>query len=127
MIMRIVAYGLSSARVEDLCQAYLCCQCGLCSLVACPLNLKPREIYSHILQELMARNIPNPHKRKELEVRPLMKLRKISASGLVNRLELNIYDLKAPWKDVEINPEKIVVPLTQHTGKTGNSCGPSGR
>ncbi len=116
MIMRIVAYGLENASVDDLCQAYLCCQCGICSLVACPLDLQPREIYGGILRELISKGIPNPHKRKPLSARPLMKMRRISASGLITRLELSEYDVKAPWKDMEINPAEVIIPLSQHTG-----------
>jgi len=45
-----------------------------------------------------------------------MKMKRISASGLITRLELSEYDVKAPWKDMEINPAEVIIPLSQHTG-----------
>ena len=122
LIMRIVGYGMEKASINDLCQAYLCCQCGICSMVACPVDLKPKEVYAGILKELREKNIPNPHKQKELTPRPFMKLRRISAAGLVTRLELTGYDVKAPWKDIDIHPGRVKIPLKQHTGV---SCTPS--
>lgn len=122
LIMRIVGYGIEKASVDDLCQAYLCCQCGICSMVACPVDLKPKEVYAGILKELRGKNIPNPHKRKELTPRPFMKLRRTSAAGLVTRLELTGYDVKAPWNDIDIHPGRVKIPLKQHTGM---ACTPS--
>jgi len=122
LMMRIIGYGIEKASIDDLCQAYLCCQCGICSMVACPVDLRPREIYAGIVMELRRKNITNPHKRKELTPRPLMKLRRTSAAGLVTRLELAGYDVKAPWKDMDIHPGKVIIPLKQHTGI---ACTPS--
>jgi len=85
-------------------------------MVACPVDLKPREVYAGILKELREKNIPNPHKQKKLTPRPFMKLRRISASGLVTRLELTGYDVKAPWKDIDIHPGRVKIPLKQHIG-----------
>ncbi|HPZ09785.1 MAG TPA: SLBB domain-containing protein [Candidatus Eremiobacteraeota bacterium] len=116
MIMRIVGYGLENASLEDLCQAFLCCQCGLCSLFSCPVDLQPREVYGGILKELKEKGISNPHKRKDLVPRPFMKLHRISAYGLVTRLEVSEYDVKAPWNDMEFTPSRVVIPLLQHIG-----------
>ena len=95
--------------------AYLCCECGLCSLYSCPEELYPKEACAASRQILREKNIewkgdakPTPHIMQEYRRTPL-KL-------LVRHLGLTEYDQPAPFIDIDYSPKQVLLPLSQHIG-----------
>jgi len=95
--------------------AYLCCECGLCSLYSCPEELYPKEACSASRQILREKNIewkgdatPTPHIMQEYRRTPL-KL-------LVRHLGLTEYDQPAPFIKIDYSPKQVRLPLSQHIG-----------
>ena len=95
--------------------AYLCCECGLCSLYSCPEELYPKEACAASRQILREKNIewkgdatPKPHIMQEYRRTPL-KL-------LVRHLGLTEYDQPAPFIEIDYSPRQVRLPLSQHIG-----------
>ncbi|NCO41286.1 MAG: NADH dehydrogenase subunit [Armatimonadetes bacterium CG_4_10_14_3_um_filter_66_18] len=94
----------------------LCCECGLCSLYACPEDLYPREACQKGKRDLKAKGIKF-RGQPEVRVHPMHKGRRVPLKGLVQRLGLTQYDVPAPFcKDRKLEPEQVTLLLNAHLG-----------
>jgi Na+-translocating ferredoxin:NAD+ oxidoreductase RnfC subunit len=96
--------------------AFLCCECAVCELYACPANLSPRLINIHYKQGLSKegkRYTPNKSEFNALETKDY---RKIPVKRLIAKLGLKEYDKPAPFENLSYEPEKVRIPLKQHIG-----------
>ena len=102
-------------------QAFLCSDCGVCELYACPVGLSPRRMYRALKSELLRQGAPTPYKGLSTRLRPrgAWAGRHIPASHLLTRLGLGPYDQKAPWMSLEFSPRQVTIPLQQHIGVAG--------
>ncbi len=101
----------------------LCCECGLCTLLACPEDLYPREACQQARASLLPdrgrfgpfqESAPvNPH--------PLYPSRHTPLKQLVRRLDLSDYDGPADLRDSGSDPSRLVVLLKQHAGAPASS------
>jgi Na+-translocating ferredoxin:NAD+ oxidoreductase RnfC subunit len=115
LIVRGVSYGINT-DAEIISQAWLCCECGVCDLYACPMDLVPREINA-ILKKLMAdKKIPNPHKRADLQPRWTRNGRQTPMKRLIPRLGLTRYLSPAPLTEIDYQPKSVTLLLRQHLG-----------
>jgi Na+-translocating ferredoxin:NAD+ oxidoreductase RnfC subunit len=98
----------------------LCCECGLCTLYACPEDLYPREACQRVRQEFreMAPEARPPilGRGEEVRVHPMYESRRIPIAQLVRRLGLADYDRPAPLTDAVASPTRVDLPLKQHAG-----------
>lgn len=91
-----------------------CCECALCTMVACPEGLDPRGSTvmekKEILKEIRKGRNPEalPH--------PLYRYRKTPMRRVIQRLGVSEYDREALLSDLEIHPGRVRIPLRQHAG-----------
>lgn len=114
--VRAVQYSIEAREAEHITSAYLCCECGMCELFACPLGIQPRRILADLKAELVRRGIPNPHHRTELTADDVREYRQIPSSRLVQRLGLTAYDREAPLARERVEPLLVRIALKQHVG-----------
>jgi Na+-translocating ferredoxin:NAD+ oxidoreductase RnfC subunit len=100
----------------------LCCECGLCTLYACPEDLYPREACQEAKGSIRERGLewsetvlgrataapPKPH--------PMHEHRRIPLKQLVQRLGLAEFDCEAAWTDLDLAPRRVRLALKQHAG-----------
>lgn len=113
-IMKVLSWRL--AEEDKLTEAYLCCDCGLCENYSCPMGLSPRRIIQALKLKLIEHKVPNPHRNQPSSTRALFNAKRVPTSRLISRLGLSKYDVPAPLRDVEFQPEEVILPLKQHTG-----------
>ncbi|MBF0543802.1 MAG: 4Fe-4S dicluster domain-containing protein [Candidatus Riflebacteria bacterium] len=93
-----------------------CCECGLCSLFACPEDLPPREIAKmakshHLASGAKLKDWPgNPM------IHPMRSFRRVSISQLVKRIGLTEFDHPAPYSNRIPLVSKVRLPLKMHIG-----------
>lgn len=112
-MMRKVSY--SYERLEDAAIAQLCCECNLCELYACPVNLPPKTInmlYKKKLAEAGLRYEPNPAP----VLRSTREYRKTPVKRLIAKLGLQEFDRPAPLSVPAYRPRQVKLPLKQHAG-----------
>ena len=118
-IMRKLAYSGMSAGIledEDVKQALICCECGVCTQFACPMNLQPARVNNMIKKEYAKAGIRYDGKKESCTARQERSYRKVPSKRIAARVDV------LPYYDYEINrlvehtPEKVVVPLSQHIG-----------
>lgn len=113
-MMRVVGYNLDNIEDEKI--SYLCCQCNLCELFACPIGLYPRTANVYIKQQLAEKNIRYTSEKKELSVRKGRESRLLPSKRLIARLGLRDFDKPAPMTEIKIEPEVVYIAKRQHVG-----------
>jgi len=113
-IMRVVNYSLQD--INDQKMAYLCCQCNLCELFACPAGLFPKAANMNVKQELIDQNKRFQCNQKELTVNKNRENRLLPSKRLIIRLGLRDFDKAAPISESEIIPETVRIGTCQHVG-----------
>ena len=103
----------------------LCCECGLCTLLACPEDLFPREACQQAKADLLPqgrgrlgpRETPVP-----IQPHPMYESRHTPLKQLVQRLGLTPFDTPSPLRDPDAIPAQFVLPLKQHAGAPAVPC-----
>lgn len=113
-LVRAVKYNL--ATLEELTQATLCSQCGVCTLFACPANLKPHQINFILKQQLGAHKLRYTPTISTYHADSARSYRKVPVKRLIHRLGLYEFDQAAPFTDVAITPQEVRISLRQHVG-----------
>ncbi len=121
MIMRTLNYGLD-AKSTVAQAAYLCCQCGVCSLFACPFGLSPKRVYADFRAKLTEYNIPP----MEHVIDPFNNAKKLPTKRLKARLNLLDIDVKAEFIGALPFSGPLKIQLKQHIGAPSNPVVKSG-
>ena len=100
--------------------AQYCCECNVCSLIACPEQLDPKNIC--VDAKAVLRENQESRTEAELEtlfrpVHPARKGREIPIATLYTRLGLRPYDRKAEFVHPKWRPECVTIPLNSHIGQ----------
>ena len=100
--------------------AQYCCECNICSLIACPEQLDPKNIC--VDAKAILRENRDGRTEAELETlfrppHPARKGREIPISTLYTRLGLRPYDRKAEFVSTELHPDSVTIPLNAHIGQ----------
>ncbi len=115
MMKRLYKGQLDQEDLEKFDYAYLCCDCGLCELYSCVVDLSARAIFNYVKAELAKKGIKNPHTRKDLHANPFKQFRKVPVDRLKQRLEVDQYpDTALEAFREPVNQVKLY--LTQHVG-----------
>ena len=113
-MMRKVSYQYENLKDAEI--AFLCCECNLCELYACPVGIAPKSInvlYKSLLRENGVKYIPE---ETEFFPRTTRDYRKVPVKRLIQKLNLQPYDKPAPFIDCPYEPNKVRIPLSQHAG-----------
>jgi len=119
-MMQVVSFGPYIG--EQVTQAFLCCECGVCDLYQCPMGLSPRRVNMMVKGELAKAGIRNNNNRKPQEARPMREYRRIPVKRLVARLDLTTYNGPAPLDEKLYQPQKVILSLRQHIGAPSLPC-----
>jgi len=116
MMKKMYRGKLGDEELERFDFAYLCCDCGLCELYSCVVDLSARSLFNYIKSELIKKGIKNPHTRKDPVPNEFGQFRKIPVSRLEKRLETDIYGSKAPLREFNADVREVKIYLSQHLG-----------
>jgi len=112
-VMRSMATGTCESDLGD---ALLCCECGVCELFACPMQLSPRRMNIHVKGLLRERGVGLAGQTVHEGQAGPREYRRISQSRLISRLGLGGYPTEME-QVVTLNPEEVRIPLKHGVGK----------
>lgn len=118
-VMRSLVFSKSDENMWNQ-YADLCCECGLCTLYACPEDLFPREACQNSKIEMRENNFKF-NQTKELKVHPIKEGRKVPLKQLREKLNVEMYEGPTPFVEESLKPKKVKIKLKQHTGVSANS------
>jgi Na+-translocating ferredoxin:NAD+ oxidoreductase RnfC subunit len=90
-----------------------CCECNLCTMFSCPEGLDPKG--ATVIEKVLART-QKLSSGMSYNLHPMYEYRKVPVSSLKQRLDVVRYKDEAPLTDMEYEPEKVFIPLNEHTG-----------
>jgi Na+-translocating ferredoxin:NAD+ oxidoreductase RnfC subunit len=93
----------------------LCCACGLCTLYACPEDLYPKEACDAAKDDLRAAGI-RFQQDKPVRVHPMKEYRRVPQAMLRQRLAVEPYDARTPFKAHGPEPARVRLLTKQHAG-----------
>jgi len=99
--------------------AQFCCECNVCSLIACPEQLDPKNMCvdaKALLRETQSRRSAEELTSLVRGIHPVRKGREIPISRLYTQLGLMPYDRPAKFSAERIYPDSVKIPLRQHIG-----------
>lgn len=114
-VMRSLGFTTSGSRFWNQWGA-LCCACGLCTLYACPEHLFPKEACDQAKADLRSAGIRFEQKAP-VRVHPMKEARRVPQTLLRRRLQIEAYETKTPYREVQWRPERVRILLWQHAGK----------
>ena len=113
-VMRTLGFANGEADRWNQLASY-CCSCGLCTLFACPEQLFPKEACDGAKAQMKKQNI-KPVAPAKLEVHPMRDGRRVPVKSLTRRLQVQAYDLPAPWFEGAVKPKQLFLQLKQSAG-----------
>jgi Na+-translocating ferredoxin:NAD+ oxidoreductase RnfC subunit len=91
-----------------------CCECNLCTMVACPEDLDPRG--AALIEKRILRERGVTWSGSDTSPHPMIAYRKVPTARLIQKLGVAGYRNEAPLSDVALLPARVAIPLLQHIG-----------
>jgi Na+-translocating ferredoxin:NAD+ oxidoreductase RnfC subunit len=117
-VMRTLLYEGEEKKRMSLWAQY-CCECNVCSYIACPEQLDPKNICVEAKKTLREAGMSRTEEELKTlfgEEHPARRGREIPIKTLYTRLGLKPYDRKADFKTFDWSPAKVTIPLNSHVG-----------
>jgi Na+-translocating ferredoxin:NAD+ oxidoreductase RnfC subunit len=102
--------------------AQYCCECNICSYIACPESLDPKNICvdaKALLRQNQLGRTPAELEQLFRPPHPARHGREVPIKTLYRRLGLDPYDHKAPFAPRDWEPREVSIPLNTHVGQPG--------
>jgi Na+-translocating ferredoxin:NAD+ oxidoreductase RnfC subunit len=99
--------------------AQYCVECNVCSHIACPEGLDPKNILADAKKLLRDNNLSRSDDELTSlfrNVHPARKDREVPISRVMQRLNLRDYDKKASFSDKQPSINEVLIPLDSHIG-----------
>jgi len=109
------ALGLVYDSAPEVAGTIYCCECNLCSMMACPEDLDPKNVCVQAKAVVRERGV-NWKGSPTREPHPLFDGRRTPIRRLKNKLGLREFRDEGPLLDETLRPERVVIPLRQHVG-----------
>jgi len=118
-IMRKLAYNPDiSALLEDeeVKQAMICCECGMCECFACPMGLMPRKVNALLKQKFAEAGIRYSKGQSSYLAREVREYRIVPSQRIAGRIGLAKYYGYQIDTLIEVDTDRVEIPLKQHIG-----------
>lgn len=125
--VRAVQYSLEAVEHDQITSAFLCSECGMCELFACPMGVQPARILGELKRELSEQGFGNPHRRAAPAPDSVREYRQIPTARLVQRLGLAPYDRPAPFENESAQTGRVVLKMKQHVGVSATPVAKEGQ
>jgi Na+-translocating ferredoxin:NAD+ oxidoreductase RnfC subunit len=114
-VMRAFGGGVDTAM--GVLQAFMCSECGVCELFACPMRLSPRRINAMFKNKFKQEGLNYEGPREIVDSQSILNaFRKVPTTRLAIKLDLLKYMDIHPEDGGEFIPQSVRIPLLQHTG-----------
>jgi Na+-translocating ferredoxin:NAD+ oxidoreductase RnfC subunit len=93
-----------------------CCECNLCTMMACPEDLDPKNVCTHNKRQLAAAGEKWKVAAHPYRAEITLDNRRVPIKRLINKLGLRHFENTGPLSAPNYKPRKVVLPLQQHIG-----------
>lgn len=110
------ALGFSHEKLTLIGGSMFCCECNICSLIACPEDLDPKNVCVMNKAELRAMSFNYPEDAPKRGVHGMREGRQTPISRLIQKLGLSSFTNTGPLTAIDMKPSRVTLPLRQHIG-----------
>lgn len=93
-----------------------CCECNLCTMMACPEDLDPKNVCTQNKRRLAKEGRRWEVAANASRARTHLANRRVPIARLVRKLGLASFQNKGPLRDAPYAPARVTLPLKQHAG-----------
>ena len=124
-IMRAV--GAGTKDFEALKSAQLCCECGVCEMYACPMEMSPKKMNQAVKKHLSQNGIRYDQSQGQTISNEMRPYRQVQTDRLVARLGLSPYMHIHLDEVITYTPKSVTIKLQQHIGAPGQALVKTGQ
>ncbi len=110
------ALGFVESREPQVLGTQFCCECNLCTMIACPEDLDPKNVCTHNKRALAAAGRKWTVDAHPYRAELLLDNRRVPISRLINKLGLRPFRNEGPLTPHDYRPTRVRIPLKQHIG-----------
>ena len=99
-----------------------CCECNLCTMIACPEDLDPKNVCTQNKRRLMEEGSKWQVASDPVRAEMHLENRRVPISRLVLKLGLSKFRNVGPLIDTTYSPKRVTLPLKQHAGAPADPC-----
>jgi Na+-translocating ferredoxin:NAD+ oxidoreductase RnfC subunit len=108
--------GFVENREPTVIGSQFCCECNLCTMIACPEDLDPKNVCTHNKRRLAAEGRKWSVDANPDRARLHLDDRRVPIARLIRKLGLSQFTNDGPLKEPGYRPARVVLPLKQHAG-----------
>lgn len=97
-------------------EALLCCACGICEVIACPMGLMPRQVNLYVKQKLAEKGIRYDKIDCKLIPSKLREYQKVPPKNIILKDGLQQYATLKVAEFQKYESREVKIPLTMHIG-----------
>ena len=110
------ALGFHEQRAQLIVGTTYCCECNLCSLVACPEDLDPRGACIRDKSTVREEGLQHPLHQRDVTPHAMYSHRRTPIKRLIAKLGLQHFSNEGPLNPRGLEPSRVTIPLRQHVG-----------
>lgn len=96
--------------------ALICCECGVCEVIACPMGISPRQVNQYVKKELANIDVRYGGDKKEFVVDSMREYKAVSPKNILIKLGLSQYADYQLNEVRQIDVDEVFIPLSMHIG-----------
>ncbi|EAC8354460.1 propanediol utilization protein [Listeria monocytogenes] len=97
-------------------EAMICCECGICEVIACPMGLSPRQVNIHVKKELLKQGVRYQTDKKEFTPDPMREYKSIAPKNILIKMGLQQYaDVQLETMHY-LDVDEVFIPTKMHIG-----------
>ena len=96
--------------------AQICCECGVCEVIACPMGISPRQVNIHVKAALEKQGIRYENHQKSYTPDPMREYRGVFPRNIIIKMGLTPYEKIKLTTMKKVEVEQVTIPLKMHIG-----------
>ncbi|MAE61624.1 MAG: hypothetical protein CMJ49_09745 [Planctomycetaceae bacterium] len=108
--------GFNEVGEPNVLGTQFCCECNLCSMMACPEDLDPKNVCTVNKRELASEGRKWEVEADEVRADMHLSNRRVPIQRLILKLGLKQFTNEGPLRENGYQPTQVVLPLKQHAG-----------
>lgn len=108
--------GFNQAGEANTIGTLYCCECNLCTMMACPEDLDPKNVCTQNKRRLMAEGKKFPAEIEPMRAELHLNNRRVPIARLIRKLGLWQFSNTGPLREAAVKLASAALPLKQHAG-----------
>lgn len=113
------ALGFTQGKAALIVGTLYCCECNICTMIACPEDLDPRSVCVFDKQVVRQQGLKWERGGREIVAHPMFDHRRMPVKRLMQKLALNNFVNTGPLREAPLETDRVRIAVKQHAGAAG--------